>query len=408
LDSHFGIKALVQETDKMLKLKATQDILANQGFDLADLIEALGAVREMAVATYSPGFETRNIEEMNSIFSKLRYDFLDEYEDRKKEIAKKESQIKEYRVQARQAKLTKMMGADAGEAIPGGPPKPPAPADDGEAAVPLAVRLKNLEELKKAPHKVQHVAFVAHFKSQAADAAASFKAMAKQVAFDKETKTKEAPLHPEIKKAATCISPDNFFTIDSDEKDLYELGPLIKNIKKSGSMILLLSREVFEQPLVCLELCVAKQLGMAILPVTLEWPATNRGGRDFRFPYDLELWINDLSMYMESRGITEHNRRTSQSGPQAQKKYQMANPLESNRGAESGGTPGKPGGFTTENKPMILFMGKVIDYAMLSAGWIEERSSKLPWLQASAADMQEWLVHQRDKLYDQPYQQLQV
>ena len=66
LDSHFGIKALVQETDKMLKLKATQDILANQGFDLADLIEALGAVREMAVATYSPGFETRNIEEMNS------------------------------------------------------------------------------------------------------------------------------------------------------------------------------------------------------------------------------------------------------------------------------------------------------------------------------------------------------
>jgi hypothetical protein len=304
------------------------------------------------------------------------------------------------------------MGADAAGEMPPGmapPPKPPPgeKGGDNDPTIPLATRLKNLEQLKKQPHKVQHVAFVAHFKSQAADAAASFKSMAKQVAFDKDTKTKESPLHPAIKTAASCISPDNFFTIDTEEKDLYELEPLIKKIKMSGSMVLLLSREVFEQPLVCLELCVAKQLGMAILPVTLEWPATARGGRDFRFPYDLELWINDLAMYMESRGITEHNRRASKTeGPQAQKKYAMNTPLESNRGPN--GTAVGPGGFTTENKPVILFMGKVIDYAMLSAGWIEERTSKVPQLQSFAADMQEWLVHQRDKLYDQPYQQLQV
>ena len=94
-------------------------------------------------------------------------------------------------------------------------------------------------------------------------------------------------------------APTDFIFLDS--ANLANLNELLSSVEQSSTHLLLLTREVLERPWVLVELCVANAMGKPLIPISVDWPEQAKGGRDFRFPRDLNSALEDWKLYNENR-----------------------------------------------------------------------------------------------------------
>ena len=421
LDHHFGIKALVHESDRLLQYKAMQDLLASQGLEVEDFMDSLYMLRSLTPLSFSPGDGVTNEREIRSYFERVQYDFIEEYTKREQDIIDANQGIKEFRKWARLAKLNKMLVGDgkaptrpppdpdaskgmdsSNHGSPGGtdapaqeqqlPTPPPlplslpgtspmGPPEEFDMSKSLNMRLKELDDLQNDPYNIKRLGYVSFYKNQAMDAAWGFVSVVKELAYAGSESKAEGFLKNTY-RAAKYLKRDEFMMLNTEMKGVLVLDPIVRAIEESASFVLVLSRECLEQPINCLELCAAHRAGLPIVPVIVEWPMLEREGRDFRFPYDLELLITELSTYMEARGIKKR-------GTGANKTYNAPYEAALLRGGDEHNPPEKTWPEIAKDVQRTA-----VEWMMDAAMWLEELPIQQPWLKKFAVMVQEKLTRQ--------------
>jgi len=400
-----------------------QDLLASQGLEVEDFMDSLYMLRGLTPLSFSPGDEAANEREIRTYFERVQYDFIEEYTKREQDIIDANQGIKEFRKWARLAKLNKMLvgdgkaptrpppdpdaskgmdssnhgssgngGADAPAqepppltappvalSLPGAAPMGPPPEFDMSKS--LNMRLKELDDLQNDPYNIKRLGYVSFYKNQAMDAAWGFVSVVKELAYAGSESKAEGFLKNTY-RAAKYLKRDEFMMLNTEMKGVLVLDPIVRAIEESASFVLVLSRECLEQPINCLELCAAHRAGLPIVPVIVEWPMLEREGRDFRFPYDLELLITELSTYMEARGIKKRGT--------GRKKSTYNAPYERASLADEHNPPEKTWPEIAKDVQRTA-----VEWMIDAAVWLEELPIQQPWLTKFAVMVQEKLSWQK-------------
>ncbi len=95
---------------------------------------------------------------------------------------------------------------------------------------------------------------------------------------------------------------DNVFFLDSS--NLKDLKGLVANVKASSNHVLLLSRSILMRPWCLVELAAAHAIKKNLVVVMINFPGKEGDPKGFRFPQDLEVAIQEWTLYATATGGT--------------------------------------------------------------------------------------------------------
>ena len=95
---------------------------------------------------------------------------------------------------------------------------------------------------------------------------------------------------------------DNVFFLDSS--NLKDLKGLVAHVKASSNHVLLLSRSILMRPWCLVELAAAHAIKKNLVVVMINFPGKEGDPKGFRFPQDLEVAIQEWTLYATATGGT--------------------------------------------------------------------------------------------------------